>query len=58
MSNRACVLKVAGTDYPSRAPGFNPAFCRVSVAHLPVTCMPNVANVPGLSILVCPFGII
>jgi hypothetical protein len=26
MSNMACVLKEAGTDYPSQEPGFTPGF--------------------------------
>ena len=72
MSNMACVLKEAGTDYPSQEPGFTPGFwwglcCSpfyflCCVVHLcfvwlhPVSCVPNIADVAGLSILDFPFG--
>ena len=60
-----------GTAYASRAPGFTPplllvgsvlisvlVFCVLLFffCHRPVSCVPNVASVSGLSILDCHFG--
>ena len=72
MSNMLGVLYEAGIAYTSRTHEFIPVVGTVRFAHYiilvfcvgffcfvclrPVSCVPNVASVSGLSILDCPFG--
>jgi hypothetical protein len=62
MSNTACVVQEAATTYPSRAHGFAVGFsgirCSVFlfwfVCLRPVSCVPNIARLSGMSILDFP----
>ena len=70
MSNMTDVLSETGTALPSPQPGFTHGFwwcpcchrfiflCSVScfVGACPLSCVPNVASVSGLSFLDCCFG--